>query len=472
MAPTWPSIMPLGATTAAPACAWATAMAAYRSRVASLSTSPAGVSRPQWPWSVYSSRHRSAMSTVWSPTSAARSPMASWTMPPGWAPAEPRPSLTAGMPNRMTPPTPASTASTAALRRLSRVCWTTPGMEPIGCGSVMPSLTNIGSTRSVGRSAVSATSCRSAAVRRSRRGLITGNPAFTGPPRSPNLLPDPLAGAPAALAGPAEGLAGLQRGPPLPGPELGQRFDQLRHGRPGRHHVDPEAELGPGLGRLRADHRDDRDRVRLTGDADQVPHGRGGGEQHRVETAALDRLADRRGRRGGPDRTVRGDVFGFPAQLGQAGDHGLRGGGGPGQQHPVDRVEHVVVRRPLLGQARPVLCTLGHQVRRDAEVLERGRRLVSDRGHLDPGERPGVQAVLLELLPDGPDRVDRGERDPLVAAGDQAADSPVHLLRRPGRLHRDRGHFLGHGALLAQLLGNARRVGLGPRHPPPPAEHR
>ena len=38
MAPTWPSIIPLGATTSAPASAWATAASAYRSRVASLST--------------------------------------------------------------------------------------------------------------------------------------------------------------------------------------------------------------------------------------------------------------------------------------------------------------------------------------------------------------------------------------------------------------------------------------------------
>jgi hypothetical protein len=49
IAPTWPSIMPLGATTCAPARAWATAIAAYRSSVASLSTSPSGVRMPQWP---------------------------------------------------------------------------------------------------------------------------------------------------------------------------------------------------------------------------------------------------------------------------------------------------------------------------------------------------------------------------------------------------------------------------------------
>ena len=80
--------------------------------------------------------------------------------------------------------------------------------------------------------------------------------------------------------------------------------------------------------------------------------------------------------------------------------------------------------------------------------------LLADRGDLDPGERPRVQAVLLELLPDRADRVDRGEGDPLVAAGDQALDRTVHLLRRAGRLDRDRGHLLGHGALLAQLLGH------------------
>ena len=72
-------------------------------------------------------------------------------MPSGSSAAEPRASLTAGMPNRIRPPTPASTASAAALRRLSLVCWTTPGMDDTGCGSAMPSLTNSGSTRSAGR---------------------------------------------------------------------------------------------------------------------------------------------------------------------------------------------------------------------------------------------------------------------------------------------------------------------------------
>ena len=101
-------------------------------------------------------------------------------MPAGSSAAEPRASLTAGMPNRISPPTPASTASTAALRRLSRVCCSTPGIEPTGRGSLIPSLTNSGRTRSPARTLVDATSRRSAAVRRSLRGRATGNPALIG----------------------------------------------------------------------------------------------------------------------------------------------------------------------------------------------------------------------------------------------------------------------------------------------------
>ncbi len=49
IAPTCPSIIPLGATTRAPAAACATAIEAYRRRVASLSTSPSSASSPQCP---------------------------------------------------------------------------------------------------------------------------------------------------------------------------------------------------------------------------------------------------------------------------------------------------------------------------------------------------------------------------------------------------------------------------------------
>ena len=50
-------------------------------------------------------------------------------------------------------------------------------METTGCGSLIPSLTNIGSSRSDGRTLVCATSRRSAAVRRSLRGRAAGNSA-------------------------------------------------------------------------------------------------------------------------------------------------------------------------------------------------------------------------------------------------------------------------------------------------------
>ena len=59
-----PSIMPEGAIMSAPARAWLTACSARRGSVASLSTStrpPISVSGPQWPWSVYSQKHRSVI---------------------------------------------------------------------------------------------------------------------------------------------------------------------------------------------------------------------------------------------------------------------------------------------------------------------------------------------------------------------------------------------------------------------------
>src|ERR1017187_2219409 len=279
IAATWPSIMPLGPTMSAPADAWATAICPYRSRVASLSTSPDSVSSPQWPWSVYSSRHRSAMSTVAPPTSADRSARADVRIPAGSSAAEPRASLTAGTPKIMSPPTPASTASAAALRSLSRVCWTTPGMELTGCGSRIPSLTNIGSTRSDGWTLVWATRRRSAAVRRSLRGRAAGNSAVTAAPWglsqcwwSQCWLPQAAAGAAAALAWLPYGLARGDGRVADARPVFGERVHQGR-GRGFRcGHVHPEPELGRGARGLRPDNGDHRDRVRLPGDADQVPH--------------------------------------------------------------------------------------------------------------------------------------------------------------------------------------------------------
>ena len=64
--------------------------------MASLSTSPSSSSTPQWPWSVYSSTQRSAISTRSSPTSSRRSRSATCTMPSGSQAPEPSASLVAG----------------------------------------------------------------------------------------------------------------------------------------------------------------------------------------------------------------------------------------------------------------------------------------------------------------------------------------------------------------------------------------
>ena len=80
------------------------------------------------------------------------------------------------------------------------------------------------------------------------------------------------------------------------------------------------------------------------------------------------------GRRRGPHGPVRGDVVDLPAQLDQPGDQRLGGDVGARQQHPVDRVEDLVVGRPVLQQARGGLLAARHQVGLDAEARQRRRR--------------------------------------------------------------------------------------------------
>ena len=240
----------------------------------------------------------------------------------------------------------------------------------------------------------------------------------------------------------------------------------------GGQHVDAQAVLLGGLGRGRADHRDDRRGVRLAGDADQVAHRRGRGEHDRVELARLDRLAGRGRRRRGAHGAVGRDVVDLPAEVDQAGHEGLGGDVGARQEDPVDRVEQVVVRRPVLEQPAGGLLAGGHQVGVQAPVGERGGGLVADGRDLQAGEGAGVEAVLLELLAHGAHGVDRGERDPLVAALDQPADGLVHLLGVARRLDGDRRHLLGHGAEAAQPRGQRAGLLLGARHQHAPAEQR
>ena len=103
--------------------------------------------------------------------------MARLRIPSASVAAEPSASRCAGMPKSIRPPTPASTAAPAASTSDERVCCTTPGIDSSGDGFCSDSFTKIGNTRSAGCKRVSATSRRSAGVRRSRRGRTTGNAA-------------------------------------------------------------------------------------------------------------------------------------------------------------------------------------------------------------------------------------------------------------------------------------------------------
>ena len=229
------------------------------------------------------------------------------------------------------------------------------------------------------------------------------------------------------------------------------------------------------LGRLRGrrpDHRDHRGGVGLAGDADEVAYGRGGGEDHRIELARLDGVTGGRRGRGGPHGPVGGDIVALPAELDQAGDQRLGGDVGSGQEDPVDRVQLLVELWPHAQQTGGGLLLGGDQVRAEPPAQQRLGGLVADGGYLEPGERAGVQAVVVELLPHRPDGVDGGERDPLVAAFDQAADGLVHLLRVPRRLHRDGRHLLWDGAEPAQGTRQRGSLLLGARHQHPPAEQR
>ena len=278
------------------------------------------------------------MTTVASPTSATTSRIATLSTPSSSVAPVPVASLVSGTPNSISPPTPACTASAAALRSESRECCTTPGIDAIGAGSASPSRTKSGSTRSPGDSRVCATSARSAAVRRSRRGRPAGNcasgPVPVGIVRWPSGGPSGASatgrstGSPAATAADRAERAVLR-----------ERRGELGHRRVRGEDVDPQAVLLRRLGGGRADAGDHRRGVRLAGDADQVAHRGRRGEDHRVVAAGLDRLADRGGRRRGAHRAVGRDVVDLPAALDQAGDQVLGRDVGARQEDPVDRVE-------------------------------------------------------------------------------------------------------------------------------------
>ena len=135
--------MSLGATASAPASAWETAVRASSSSVWSLSTTPSGRSTPQWPWLVYSHRHRSAI-TSRSGCAALMARVASWMMPSSSHAPVPCSSLAAGRPNSSTAGMPSPCAIPASSTAWSMLRWSIPGIVGIGVRPLAPATTNIG----------------------------------------------------------------------------------------------------------------------------------------------------------------------------------------------------------------------------------------------------------------------------------------------------------------------------------------
>ena len=435
-----------------PASAWASAISAYSSRVASLSTRPSGVSTPQWPWSVNSSRHRSLITVSASPTSATTSVIATLRMPSGSIAPEPTASLLLGDAEEHHAAEPelgrlggrlaqrvAGVLDDAGHRRDRHAARRSPrgrtAAAPAGAASTDVSAT---SRRSAGRACAAGAAgpagpASSAATPRSSRGTR------------------PTAGRGLALGRLGDRLAGLEHRRPARGAEVGERVGEHRR-RPASGASTSTrrpcssavlAVAGPitaitvdgcGLPAMPTRLRTVDDDVKTT--ASNLP--------------VL--IASRVGAGGGAARTVRYAVTSSTSQ-----PRSIRPAtrfsvamSARGRKTRLIGSSSVVVLRPVLEQPGGRLLARRHQVGAQAPGGDRLGGLLADRGDLEAGEGARVEAVLLELLAHRLHRVDRGEGDPLVAALDQAADGLVHLLRVARRLDRDRRHLLGHGAVAAQ----------------------
>ena len=120
------------------------------------------------------------MSTRSSPTSSRSERNAICTTPSGASAPDPVASFTAGTPKSTTAGIPRSASARTSLRRLSWVCWSTPGIDTTGSGASIPSFTKSGATRSSTSTRVSPTRRRNAGVRRSRRDRCSGNATQQG----------------------------------------------------------------------------------------------------------------------------------------------------------------------------------------------------------------------------------------------------------------------------------------------------
>ena len=88
-----------------------------------------------------------------------------WAMMPcGLVESLPTASFTAGIPKRITPPSPKSRRARISSTSNSGENWKLPGIEAISCRTPRPGRTNSGITRFAGERRVCRTSCRTAGL--------------------------------------------------------------------------------------------------------------------------------------------------------------------------------------------------------------------------------------------------------------------------------------------------------------------
>ena len=102
---------------------------------------------PQCPWSVYSHRHTSVITSICG-TCRLISHVSRWTAAASFHASEPTASFVSGMPNSSTARRPASAQRRTVSIAASTECWYCPGMEAISLRSPVPSRTNSGAISS------------------------------------------------------------------------------------------------------------------------------------------------------------------------------------------------------------------------------------------------------------------------------------------------------------------------------------
>ena len=157
----------------APASAATTAWRARFSMVMSFTTWSCSIT-PQWPWSVYSQKQISGITTSSGAARLARRTMRA-TRPSRFHASLPAASLWCEMPNSISAFTPSRATPSTTCSSFRSGMRETPGISAIGSGSSMPSSMKSGWIRSFAVTAVSRTRERRASDWRSRRRRVVGN---------------------------------------------------------------------------------------------------------------------------------------------------------------------------------------------------------------------------------------------------------------------------------------------------------